>query len=67
MFCMYADRVLLDLGSAHTFPHNWYNVTAFLLVHFPSTFRRLSTGVEVSSHCRTVSGWSLSLGSGVHV
>ena len=65
MFCMYADRVLLDLGSAHTIPQSWYNVRASLLVHFLSKTRRLSTGVEVSSHCRTVSGWSLSLGSDV--
>ena len=63
MFCMYADRVLLDLGSAHTFP---YNVTALLLVHFLSQFRCLSTGVEANIHCRTVSRWSLLLGSGVH-
>ena len=63
MFCMYADRVRSDLGS---FPHNWYNVTASPLVHLLCTFRHLSTGVKVSTHCRTVSRWSLSLGSGVH-
>ena len=31
LVCMYADQVLLDLGSAHTFP---YIVTASLRVHF---------------------------------
>ena len=66
MVGIYADRVLLVLGSAHTFPHNWYKVPASPLVHFPCTFRRLSIGVEFGTHCCTVSGWSLSLGSGVH-
>ena len=47
MSSMYSDGVLLDLGSAHTFP---YTVTALLLVHFLSKVRRLSTGVEVRSH-----------------